>query len=351
LKECKSLAANGYDVNLIVADNLGNELKEGVNIYDVGKTNSGRFSRFTTTTRKVYKRAIEIDADIYHFHDPELMPFSYLLKLKGKKVIYDIHEDLSKQILIKNYMPSGFRVPIAKLFMIIEYFFCKKFDALVVPQPYMKTTYLKINKSTTTVENFVIKKTEKVDSNTNKEEICFHPGSLTIERGLSNMLNAFDVLDKSFKLYLAGNIEESLRKKMLDNKRRNNVLFYGQVSHAKINELFKHATLGLILYQNVGQYHLSYAIKLFEFMEKSIPVIMPNFGEWISFNEENQCGINVNPNDVNEVCEAIMRLNKNPELKKRLGRNGRLAIEKKYNWLLAEERLLKLYKEIKNDVK
>ena len=58
LKECQSLASNGYKVSLVVADGLFDEYKEGVSIYDVGKTDSGRLNRFTTTTRKVYKKAI-----------------------------------------------------------------------------------------------------------------------------------------------------------------------------------------------------------------------------------------------------------------------------------------------------
>ena len=51
--------------------------KSGVKILDVGKNNFGRLSRFTRTTRKVYRKAISIDADIYHFHDFELMPFAF----------------------------------------------------------------------------------------------------------------------------------------------------------------------------------------------------------------------------------------------------------------------------------
>ena len=81
-KECKSLNNNGYNVYLIVADNLGNEIKDGINIFDVGRDKLGRIIRFTKTTFKIFKKAIQIDAEIYHFHDPELIFFAYMLKLK-----------------------------------------------------------------------------------------------------------------------------------------------------------------------------------------------------------------------------------------------------------------------------
>ena len=70
-KECKSLAAAGYDTTLIVADGIGDQLLDGVSIKDVGKP-STRISRIFSSTWKVLKAAKKTKADIFHFHDPEL---------------------------------------------------------------------------------------------------------------------------------------------------------------------------------------------------------------------------------------------------------------------------------------
>ena len=349
LKECRSLASNGYKVSLVVADGLGDEIKQGVHFFDVGVRKKSRLARFILTTLKIYKKAVKMDADLYHFHDPELMLFAFFLKLRHKKVVYDIHEDLTKQILIKNYIPSFLKKLVANTFKYVEIFFCKKFDALIVPQPYMHNVYNRYN-TTTLVENFVIQKKSSISSKEKCVKACFHPGSLTIERGLSNMLNAFSLLDETYTLNLAGNIDSRLKKILLDDRNDEKVKFFGQLPHDKLNDLFEKTSIGLILYQNVGQYHLSYAIKLFEFMERAIPVIMPNFGEWVAFNEKNQCGLNVNPSNPKEVAEAIQLLSNDIELNNRLGKNGRLAIEEKYNWLIAESRLLNLYNSISYDI-
>ena len=71
LKECISLSS-GNNVNLVVADGLGDEIVQEVSIIDIGKAN-GRFQRMLTTTNKIYQKAMELDSDIYHFHDPEML--------------------------------------------------------------------------------------------------------------------------------------------------------------------------------------------------------------------------------------------------------------------------------------
>ena len=341
LKECISLTKL-YKVFLIVADGLGDEIKNNVHIYDIGLRQSSRFKRARIDSRKALKKAVKLNCDLYHFHDPELITIGLNLKRKGKKVIYDIHEDLVKQILLKNWIPKSLRKAISLIFEKFENLVVEKFDALIVPQKIMVKSYSAKNKNTILVENFVIiDEDEDLLLNKNNSQICFHPGALCEERGLTNMINAFSILDESNKLILAGRINEM---DLLKIKKNNNITYMGIIPYSEVTKLYKEASIGLILYNNVGQYHLSYSIKLFEFMKNSIPVIMPNFGEWIKFNEINKCGINVDPTNSKEVSSAINFLNSNIEEKNKLGRNGRKSVIEKYNWGNSEKKLLEAYK-------
>jgi glycosyltransferase involved in cell wall biosynthesis len=124
------------------------------------------------------------------------------------------------------------------------------------------------------------------------------------------------------------------------------VIYLGELSRSEVLQHYSDTAIGLILYNNVGQYFLSYAVKLFEYMNYNIPVIMPNFGEWSKFNKENKCGICVNVNDSRGVARTIDALLQNEIEITKLGFNGRKAIEKKYNWKVAEKKLIDLYKKL-----
>ena len=107
-KECVSLVKAGYDVTLI-APNATTAIKDGVKIMGVEMKSKSRISRMTAGAKAVYGKALEIDADIYHFHDPEFLRYGLKLKKQRKVVVYDVHEDLPRQVLAKHYIPTPIR--------------------------------------------------------------------------------------------------------------------------------------------------------------------------------------------------------------------------------------------------
>ncbi len=70
IKECTSLANVGYDVTLLVADGKTDEIKNGVKIISVTGIPKSRFQRIIKSSNIMYKKALEVDAEIYHLHDP-----------------------------------------------------------------------------------------------------------------------------------------------------------------------------------------------------------------------------------------------------------------------------------------
>ena len=116
-KECRSLCDVGYDVTLI-AQNDRDEIFNGIKIKGLAKPKN-RLDRLVNTVKQVYMRALEVDADIYHLHDPELLIAGRLL-LKRSIVIFDMHENLPKAILHKNWLSFFLRRIVSQLINQLE---------------------------------------------------------------------------------------------------------------------------------------------------------------------------------------------------------------------------------------
>lgn len=348
-KECLSLSKH-YDVSLVVYDGKGNEKIEDVNVFDAYDESkdeaASRIKGLLVRPFKVLKVAKKINADIYHFHDPELIFISLYLRMRGKKVFYDIHENLPLQIMSKDWLPSVLRRPISILFTFLEYVCCRFFSGTFVPQPSMVTKYQKYNVNTNLVANFSNWSINWscIDKGNNFRPVLFHGGSLSAERGLFNMLDLACLAKDSIELHLAGGFKsERVKEKAQQHPGWKYIKYLGVIDSNKVRECYQNSDFGIILYNNVGQYYLSYAIKLFEYMANGKPTIMPNFGEWISFNEQYQAGINVNVLEPKSILNEILNLFSDTSRYNMLAMNGAEAIENKLTWDSQVENLIKGY--------
>lgn len=334
LKMCSSLAQKcEYKIFLVIADGLGNEKKNDVNIIDVGKKTGGRLSRMTKTVYKVYKKAMEINADIYHLHDPELIPIGLKLRKKGKKVVYDIHEFLPVQILYKNWIPKPLRKPIAESFSLYESYVARKFYSLVVPQDTMLNHYKRFNKHTYCLYNFPNYRKVADSSSIKSKYNLIYAGRISEERGIWNMLELMMILksiSKEYKLTLAGNIDLCLLDEIKKHPAWDRVEYKGVLDVDRLYNEYAKAGIGLIMFNNVGQYSMSYALKLFEYMQNGLTVIMPDFGEWLTFNKNYNVGYCVDPSNVSFISELIDNLSDN-KFKKYYYNNIELC-ENNFSW-------------------
>jgi glycosyltransferase involved in cell wall biosynthesis len=331
-----------YEVSLTVADNNGDEIKNGVNIYDVGIPRN-RIERILKTGKKIYKKALEINADVYHFHDPELIPIGLKLRKKGKKVIYDIHEDVPRQILYKDYIFKPIRKLISLCFEIYENYSSKKFNALITATPFINHRFLKLNKNSININNYpIIKEFDiNVKLEHKKREICYI-GGISAIRGIKELIDSMEYIDGN--LNLAGKFEtEQFRKEVIIKNGWKKVKEYGFVNREKVRKILSNSILGLAIFYPVKNHINAQPNKIFEYMSAGIPVIASDFPLWKEIIEKNNCGICVNPLKPEKIAEAVNYLLNNPELSEKMGKNGRKMIEKKYNWKNENKKLLKIY--------
>ena len=194
LKECTSLAQNGFHVTLVVADGEGDEHKNGVNVVDVGVF-GGRINRMLHAPGRIFQKALALDADIYHLHDPELLLIGLKLKKIGKKVIFDAHEDVPKQILGKPYLNRVTKVLLSWGVRHFEAWACGQFDAIVTATPFIRDKFLSINPRSLDINNFPLLGELSFDVRSAEKlpQVCYVGGIAAI-RGVREMVAAMGLL-------------------------------------------------------------------------------------------------------------------------------------------------------------
>ncbi len=347
LKECSSLVRAGYDVSLVVADGLGDEVKNGVKIYDVGLAIS-RLSRILHTTKNIYQKAIEIDASIYHFHDPEMISVGLKLKKIGKKVIFDSHEDFASDLLTKSYIPLLLRYPMSIGFKLYDSWACRKFDTIVTATKAISDLYEKRGCSTVVINNYPIIDELSVSS-VDREKIACFVGAQTPIRGIKELIQAIEKVDG--KLYLAGPIvNETFKNELKALSGWKKVLDLGILSRSDVADVLAKSSVGLVTYLPAPNHIDAQPNKLFEYMSVGLPVIASDFPLWKEIVEDNECGLCVDPQNPEAIAKAIQFFFENPEKIDEMGSNGINAVANTYNWLIEEKKLIGLYDMlVKND--
>lgn len=348
-KQAKSLIKAGYDVTLI-AQHDKDELVDGIRIVALPNPRN-RLWRMLGTWR-VFKLGLKQKAEIYHFHDPELISVGLLLRLLTKaKVIYDVHEDYGKAILSKYYLPKYTRKVVAQLSNLIEKFAATFFDAIIVVTDDMLKKFSH-HKRAVTVGNFpILYKFTKRESNPDTDNAfnIIYAGGLAEERGISEIVQAMECLttSRNVKLILYGKFcPESYQQKVRRLRGFEGVEYLEWIEPEEVWLKMIQATAGIACYHPVPNAISSQPNKLFEYMAAGLPVIASNFPLWKEIVEGNNCGLTVNPLNPREIAKAVEYLLEHPEETRKMGENGRKAVVEKYNWETESRKLIAVYEDL-----
>ena len=347
LKECTSLYKNDFEVHLVVADGKGFEDYNGIMIHDVGKAKS-RLNRFLKITKAVYEKGLNLNADIYHFHDAELMPSGIKLKKKGKKVIYDAHEDLPRALMSKHYINYFLRKPVSVILEWYEDYAAKKFDFIITATPHIQKRFAKLNMASLDVNNYPLLSelnTDATDWGSKKNEVCYI-GTITQIRGLEEVIDAMEHLI-GIRLNLAGSFSpKSFKENLKSRKGWEQTNFLGQINRDEVKKVLRESQVGIVTFLPFGNHTHSQPNKLFEYMAQGIPLVASNFDLWKAIIEKVDCGICIDPSNPKAIAEAIQVLLSDKIKATQMGENGRKAVLSTFNWESEEKKLIMLYNEL-----
>src|SRR5690625_1272294 len=349
-KQCLSLHYAGYDVTLIAqrAEHQKDDESKPIKHIPI-KTYSSRWKRMIFGTFDVYKKAKNLNANIYVFHDPELLLVGALLKKKNNIVIYDVHEDYVTSILQKAYIPKWIRKWIAKGYTFLEKMLTNNME-LSLAEKY----YIDIYKRGTCILNYPLLN-EKILQYDRKEPIVnkvLYTGNVTVDRGA--LIHAkLPKINPEVSVQFVGKCSSTLAEKRYQaaGDHQSNIHIKGIdqfVVKDEIDSMYvsKNWLAGIALFPPTEHYMKKELTKFFEYMNAGLPIICSDFPIWKQFVEKYECGIAVDPSNEKEIKIALETLQNDPALAIQMGQNGKKAVQEELNWEVEERKLLQWYNQL-----
>jgi len=342
-KECRTLVNAGHEVVFIVPHDR-DEVIDSVQIRAVPRPRNGR-ERLTTTVRDVYRRAMaEGPRAICHLHDSDLLPAGLALKRRGRRVVYDAHEDTPKQMRYQHWLPRPVRPVAALVASMLERVGGRVFDGIIAAEPQNASRFPATK--TALVQNFPIVD-ELIDPAavpySERESIVLYVGAITRVRGVDEMIRAVQSLPDRLapKLVLGGpfhppSLEDDVREQA-------RVECLGYLRRKEVAMWLGRARVGLVVLHPTRKYVESYPTKLFEYMAAGVPVVASNFPVWRQIVAEAGCGLTVDPFDAGALADAIGWILAHPAEAQAMGERGRAAVLDRFDWSTEARRLVEFY--------
>lgn len=343
-KECSALAAAGYDVHLVAT---GRRPAAGPVEVAIVPRPTSRILRITLGSLLATLRALATRAQVVHLHDPELALWIPLLRLTGRKVVFDSHEDIAASMEGKEYLPPRVRGLLSRCCTWLVRFIDRTATAVVCATPTIALGFT--HPLTRVVQNFPVLAPLDRPQREGGGPRLVYVGALSLLRGSQHMLDALDVLTRTHptaRLTIAGSIGEELLAEMRPHPAWSHVDFVGLLDRDGVNRLLSQSDVGLVMFQPSANHVRSQPTKLFEYMAAGLPVVASDFPLWREMVAVPSTGLVADPLDPTSTARAVAEILEDPDRGRAMGSRGRQMVEGTWNWDIEARTLRDLYGEI-----
>ncbi len=370
LKEARSLAEAGYQVTVIAWDREGNypaqQQTEGFIVqrvqdvrssYGAGLRQALRLPRFWL---HAWRRLNRLRPAVVHCHDFDTLPPGWLwAKTHCRPVIYDAHEYYTE--LQRPRLRGLAGQVLLPLIAAAEQVLSRSAAAVVTVDERIARGYR--NRRVVIIGHYPpvdfaqgVARSETGHSNLStphaSRPTLVYAGRFSTDRGMVVIAQALQRLAAQGvrpRLRLLGvwtnsAEEQAFWQAMIGLEQQ--VEMIGWAPFEQVATHLASADVALAVLQPIERYTVALPVKLFEYMACGLPVIISDFPANRAVVAGADCGLLVDPSDVDAVAAAMLRLLEDPAEARRLGANGRRAFEERYNWQALERKLLALYAEL-----
>ena len=349
-REARTLARAGYDVTLIAVHDR-DEVRDGVRIRALPRVARSRRPRLWRALRQMARAT---GAEVFHFHDPELLLLSpWLRRATGRPTIYDIHEANADFIAVKEYIPAVARGPLAGLFRRLEPRLAAGESGLIFADEAIAADFAGFAGPKATLFNFPgqeLIEAGAAATGARPEPIVLYLGGMERNRGAGLMLDAFARVVAQMpaaRLRLVGHcappgLEAEMRAEGARRGIGHAVEFVGRVPFDQVGAHLATARVGWVTWGAAAKNRKNIPTKLFEYMAYGLPVVSSDLPSTRPFVPPD-VGLLAGADDAAGHAAALLRLLGDPALAASLGAAGRRRVAGGWNWDAMTPRLLGLY--------
>ena len=345
-KQARSLVPE-YDVTVMGVTSPGRAI-DGISVIELPVPRSS-FGRFMNAVR-IFKTGVFGGARMVHFHDPELIWIGLVLKLFGKRVVYDVHEDLQAVVQIRSWIPHPLKNIIGFLAHSVELLGQWSFDGLILAEDSYLNNFSR-NDRIVVVRNFVRVSDQPLKIDIGKKNV-FYAGSVTIARGVGDLLKAVALLQKNEKnigAIIAGNLpaseSEAITQLISTLPNPEAIQLVGYTDFDDLPSLALRCRIATVPLRQAENYDRSIPTKILDYMNWGMPFVYSKLELTDELFGDHCGGIGYEPGNVDELARAITLIMTNSKLHSRLRGEAREKVAY-FNWEGEEGKLLSLFQEI-----
>lgn len=354
-KEAASLRDGGHEVTLIARRGAGPTEDATAEVEGLGV----RFDPLAVPGSKLGRLRLWVDVlgrlrrggyDVWHFHDPELLPLLVVWRWfvrPSPLLVYDVHEDLSVDVFDKLWIPAPLRPAVSRLWRLIDRLGSRSVDLVVACTPTIAEKFSPDAPSTVTVRNYPLSVVGETNATAPRSPTdgpvgIVYVGGVSVARGALEMVDAVESLEGAAHLDIYGPFIDGSAEAAITARRPRHTTVHGRVPFTEVPEKIAAADIGLALLHPTPKYVRSLPVKIFEYYRGRCAVVASDFDAWRDL-VPHEVGRLVDPLDVDAIAAAISDLTSDRAVLAGMGERAAELVAERFSWERESSTLLDAY--------